>query len=62
MATSPIIGVRLDPETIERLDEAAELRGHTRASLARHWIKQQLVDNGDHEPPIEGRFPPISRR
>ncbi len=47
MATSPIIGVRLDPETIERLDEEAELRGHTRSSLARHLLKQQLVADRD---------------
>jgi predicted transcriptional regulator len=40
MAERPILSVRLDPETIERLNDAAEERGQTASSLARHLIKQ----------------------
>jgi hypothetical protein len=40
MAERPILSVRLDPETIERLNDAAEERGHTASSLALHLIKQ----------------------
>jgi len=50
MSESPVLALRLDPETIERLDEAAELRGHTRSSLARHLLKQQLAGNDTHNP------------
>ncbi len=53
MAISPVLALRLDPETIERLDDEAELRGHTRSSLARHLLKQQLdqehTDNGGQQ-------------
>jgi predicted DNA-binding protein len=44
MSTSPVVALRLDPEKIERLDDEAELRGHTRSSLARHLIRQRLRD------------------
>jgi hypothetical protein len=44
MSVSPTVALRLDPETIERLDDEAELGGHTRSSLARHLLMQGLVD------------------
>jgi transposase len=56
MSASPVLALRLDPETIERLDDEAELRGHTRSSLARHLLKQQLVGingDGEHDQPTE---------
>jgi hypothetical protein len=44
MSASPVLALRLDPETIERLDTEAEASGHTRSSLARHLLRQQLVE------------------
>ncbi len=49
MPVSPAVAVRLDTETIRRLDTEAAQRGHTRSSLARHLIQQQLAD-ADREP------------
>jgi hypothetical protein len=43
MAERPILSVRLDPETIERLNDAAERRGHAAGSLARHLIKRGIA-------------------
>jgi hypothetical protein len=54
MSPSPTLALRLDPETIERLDAEAELRGHTRSSLARHLLKQQLVEHDNLEPEDHG--------
>jgi predicted DNA-binding protein len=47
MSSSPVLALRLDPKTIERLDDEASLRGHTRSSLARHMIKRQLDNTGN---------------
>lgn len=53
MSVSPAIALRLDPETIERLDNEAELRGQTRSSLARHLIKRSLVGQRENTHTLE---------
>jgi hypothetical protein len=37
MPVTPAIAFRLEPELIEQLDHEAELRGHTRSSLAKGY-------------------------
>ena len=51
MPVSPAVAVRLDTETIRRLDTEAAQRGHTRSSLARHLIQQQLADHTERHDP-----------
>ena len=53
MSVSPTLALRLDPETIERLDDEAELRGHTRSSLARHLLRQAVGTEVGTSPAVD---------
>lgn len=55
MAESKRIPVRLPPETIQRLDTAAEALGNTRTGIVRHLLEEWLAGAEAQEARILGK-------